>query len=457
MFDSLTEKLERTFKQLRSRGKLTEADIDEALKEIRIALLEADVHFQVVKDFCDAVRKHALGMTVLKSLNPGQMVIKFVYEELVRTMGEHVPLNLRNAPPVIIMVVGLQGAGKTTSCAKLARFLRDDYKRTPLLVSADVYRPAAIEQLKTLGKQLNLEVHPSSADENPVEIAKRAAAYAVKAGIDTLIIDTAGRLQIDEALMNELANIVEEVQPHEVLLVADAMTGQEAVNVAKGFDERLDIDGIILTKLDGDARGGAALSIRAATGKPIKFIGIGEKADALEAFHSDRMASRILGMGDVLTLIEKASRQVSIEDAKKLQKKIKKNDFTLEDFHSQLQTIKKMGSMGSLMQMIPGMGSAMKGMDEAAADKELQHIEAIILSMTPEERRDHSIMNGSRRKRIAKGSGTSVEEINRMLEQFEGMRKVMKQVTKLGPAALRGLGGLGNLGAMLGSQRPPKQ
>jgi signal recognition particle subunit SRP54 len=456
MFESLTSKLERTFKQLRNRGKLTEADIDAALEDIRMALLEADVNFEVTKDFCQGVKDKALGMKVLKQLNPGQMIIKFVHEELNREMGEHAPLNLRHAPPVIIMLVGLQGSGKTTSAAKLARHLRASLKRSPLLVSVDVYRPAAIEQLKTLGETLDVEVFASSATQDPVAIAQSAVEYARNSGLDTLIIDTAGRLQIDNELMDELAKIVQSVDPHEILLVADAMTGQEAVHVARGFDARLDLDGLILSKLDGDARGGAALSMRAVTGKPIKFIGIGEKLDALEPFHPDRMASRILGMGDVLTLIEKASQEVSVEDAKKLQKKLKKNEFSLEDFHSQLQNIKKMGSMGSLLQMVPGMGKAMQGFDEEAGERELRHIEAMILSMTPAERKDYTIINGSRRKRIARGSGTSVEDINRMLQQFTGMRKMMKNLTKLGPAGLRGMGGMGNLASMLGTSKMPR-
>lgn len=456
MFESLTSKLEHTFRQLRNRGKLTEADIDAALEDIRMALLEADVNFEVTKDFCQGVKQKALGMKVLKQLNPGQMIIKFVHEELNRKMGEHAPINLRHAPPVIIMLVGLQGSGKTTSAAKLARHLRASLKRSPLLVSVDVYRPAAIEQLKTLGDTLGIEVFASSAAQDPVAIAQSAVEYARNSGFDTLIIDTAGRLQIDNELMDELAKIVQSIDPHEILLVADAMTGQEAVNVARGFDARLDIDGLILSKLDGDARGGAALSMRAVTGKPIKFVGLGEKLDALEPFHPDRMASRILGMGDVLTLIEKASREVSVEDAKKLQKKLKKNEFSLEDFHSQLQSIKKMGSMGSLLQMVPGMSKAMQGFDEEVGERELRHIEAMILSMTPAERKDYTIINGSRRKRIARGSGTSVEDINRMLQKFAGMRKIMKNLTKLGPAGLRGMGGIGNLANMLGASRMPR-
>ena len=442
MFESLSSRLESTFRRLSGRGTLGEAEIDEAMGEIRVALLEADVNFKVVKEFCERVRSKALGAELKKSLTPGQTVVKYVYEELVRAMGQHAPLSLRHAPPVVIMLVGLQGSGKTTSCAKLAKYLRDDLKLRPLLVPADVYRPAAIEQLKTLGKALNIEVIDSSTDQDPVDIAKRAVAHARAASFDTVILDTAGRLQIDEEMMNELIEIVETVEPHEILLVADAMTGQEALNVAKGFDSRLDVDGIILTKLDGDARGGAALSMRSATEKPIKFIGVGEKTDALEPFHPERMASRILGMGDVLTLIEKASKTVNLEDAEKLHNKLKKDEFTLSDFHSQLQTIKSMGSMSSLLQMVPGMGKMAQGINEEVADREMKRVEAIILSMTPKERNDSSIINGSRRKRIAGGSGTSVEEVNRLLKQFDEMRHVMKKLTKMGPKAMRGLAGL---------------
>lgn len=452
MFEALSSKLDSTFKKLRGHTKLGDKEVDEALKEIRTALLEADVNFQVTKDFCAAVRSKALGKEVQKSLTPGQMVVKIVFDELVRAMGQPAKLGLNHAPPVIVMVVGLQGSGKTTSCGKLARYLKEEERRRPLLVSCDVYRPAAIEQLAILGKQLDIEVVTSASDEKPIDIVERARDYARNAGFDVLIVDTAGRLQIDAELMNELVEIVEHVEPQEVLLVADAMTGQEAVNVAKGFDECLDIDGLILTKLDGDARGGAALSMRAVTGKPIKFIGIGEKADALEPFYPDRLASRILGMGDVLTLIEKASKQVTFEDSKKLQKKLKKNEFSLEDFYSQLQTIKKMGSVGSLLQMIPGMAKAAKGLDEGVADREMKRVEAIILSMTPSERRDYQLIDGSRRKRIASGSGTSVEEVNKLLKQFSDMRKVMKSVSKMGPGALASLSGM-----MKGGMKPPAQ
>lgn len=439
MFESLSDKLESAFKFLRSRATVTEKDIDEALVTIRTALLEADVNLQVTKKFCESVRKKSLGSKVMKSLTPAETILKIVQEELVKAIGERGELNLRTAPPVVLMLVGLQGSGKTTSCAKLAKHLRDDHKRRPLLIPADVYRPAAIEQLKTLGRSLDISVFDSDPQEKPVDIAKKALKHASLAGFDVAIIDTAGRLQIDGKLMNELAEIVESVEPHEILLVADAMTGQESVNVAKGFDKVLDIDGIILSKLDGDARGGAALSMRAITNKPIKFVGIGEKLDALEPFYPERMVSRILGMGDMLSFIEKASKEVDLDDAKKLQKKIKKNQFSFEDFYQQLQTIRRMGSVSSIMQMIPGMNKAAGKVDDQAAEKELKHIEAIILSMTKEERQDHEILNGSRRKRIALGSGRSVEDVNRLVKQFGDMKKIMKRMSKINPSMLRGL------------------
>ncbi len=449
MFEALTDKLEHTFRRLKGRGKLSEADIDQALGEIRTALLEADVHFTVASEFCDKVKERASGMEVLRTLTPGQMVIKFVHEQLIEAFGKFETLDLRHAPPVIIMLVGLQGSGKTTTCGKLARYLRDELRRRPLLVSVDVYRPAAIEQLKILGKNLELTVFDTTPDDAPAEVSSRAIALAKNAGFDTVIIDTAGRLQIDDELMDELADIVEAVDPHEILLVCDAMTGQVAVDVAKGFDERLELDGLILTKLDGDARGGAALSMRTVTGKPIKFVGLGEKLDALEPFYPERLASRILGMGDVLSLIEKAAKQVSIEDTKKLQKKLKKNSLTLEDFLSQLQMVRKMGSMGSLMEMIPGGAKLARGMDEGLAEREFKRIEAIILSMTAAERKDDDLLNGSRRKRIAAGSGTSVEDVNRLMKQFGDMKRVMSKVAKLGPQALGRMGNLGNLTNML--------
>ena len=452
MFDSLSEKLEKTLNTLRGRGKLNEQDIDSALGEIRMALLEADVNLGVVKDFCAGVKKKALGKDVVKSLSPGQMVIKYVHDELVGAMGEHEKVNFRFAPPIVIMLVGLQGTGKTTSCGKLAKHMRDDLKRRPLLVPADVYRPAAIEQLKTLGDSLDVEVYESSVEQSPVDIAQKSYDYAKASGFDTVILDTAGRLQIDEKLMNELAEIVEAIEPHEILLTCDAMTGQEAVNVAKGFDELLEVDGIILTKLDGDARGGAALSMRAVTGKPIKFVGVGEKLEALEPFYPDRLASRILGMGDMLSFIEKATKEVDLKEAEKLQKKLKKNQFTLEDFYAQLQTIKKMGSLGSLVQMIPGGNKLAGKVDSENMEQDLKRVEAIILSMTIDERQNSDILNGSRRKRIAAGSGTSVEEVNMLMNQFKQMRKVMKKFNKMGG---KGMKGLGNIGSMLGGMKSP--
>ena len=449
MFESLTEKLELSFSRLRGRGKLKEADIDQVLKEIKAALIDADVNLEVIKQLLASVKEKAQGKELIKSLSPGQMVIKYVHEALLEAMGSFEPLNLKFAPPVVIMLVGLQGSGKTTTCGKLARYLRDELKRRPLLVPADVYRPAAIEQLKKLGKDLNIETLDVSSDEDPVEIAKRGEEYAKASALDTVIIDTAGRLEIDEELMNELAEIVESIDPHEILLVADAMTGQVAVNVAKGFDDQLDIDGLVLTKLDGDARGGAALSMRAVTNKPIKFIGVGEKLDALELFHPDRMAGRILGMGDVLTLIEKASKQIDQEEAKKLEKKIKKAKFDLEDFLSQLQTIKKMGSVGGMMKMMPGMGSLASKVDDEQVEGEMKKVEAIILSMTPKERSQPDLLDGSRRLRIAKGSGTSVEDINNLIKQFDGMRKMMKKFSKMDPKKMKNLASMaGKMGGM---------
>lgn len=458
MFNSLGEKLENIFNALKSKGSLTEKDIDSALADIRVALLDADVALSVVKSFCETIKQKSLGMKVLKSLNPGQMVIKFVHEELINILGKHEPLNLKFSPPVILVLVGLQGSGKTTSTVKLAKLLKDEYKKKPLLVSVDVYRPAAIEQLSILANNLDIAVFPSNKEENPKEIALRARKHAQSAGYDVLLIDTAGRLQIDTTLMNELIDIVEEIEPHEVLLVADAMTGQEAAKVAKTFNDSLEIDGLILTKLDGDSRGGAALSMRSITEKPIKFIGTGEKAEALEVFQPDRMASRILGMGDILTLIERASKQVTEADAKSLKKKFQKNQFTFDDFYKQLQSIKKMGSIGSLMQMIPGAGKIAGSIDSEKAEKELGKTEAIILSMTKEERINDELLNGSRKLRIAKGSGTSVEEVNKLIQQFSMMKKMMKNMSKLGPDALRGMAGnLTKMGGMGGAGKFPNR
>ena len=446
MFESLSDKLDLVFKKLRGQGVMTEENIKDALREVRLVLLEADVNFKVVKDFVERVRERAVGTQVMQSLSPGQQVIKIVHDELVSLMGgeESNGLDLAAKPPVSIMMVGLQGSGKTTSCGKLARHLKKE-RRRPLLVPADVYRPAAIEQLKTIGKQLSFEVFDSRADQDPVDICRNALDYAAKTGYDTVIFDTAGRHQIDDYLMNELERIKEAVDPREILFVADAMTGQEAVNVASGFDDRLGITGVVLTKLDGDAKGGAALSIRAVTGKPVKFVGVGEKMDALEVFHADRLVSRILGMGDVLTLIEKANETYDAKEAQRLQQKLKKNQFDLEDFKNQLQQVKKMGSLESIMGMIPGMSKMMKQVQGAQpGEKELKRIEAIIDSMTPSERANHTLINGSRRLRIAKGSGTTVQEVNQLLKRFTEAQKVVKQLQKLGPKGLlKGMGGLG--------------
>ncbi len=454
MFDFLHGKIDGALRKIRGRGVLTAADVEATMKEVRSALLEADVNFKVAKDFCARVTEKSIGEGVLKSLSPDQQIIKFVHEELTSTMGsEAAELNLRVAPPVVIMLVGLQGSGKTTTASKLARLLRDTYKRTPLLVPADVYRPAAIDQLKTLGAALQIPVFDSKPEDKPVDIVVRAKDFAAKNMCDAIIVDTAGRLQIDEALMDEVKTVAAVIAPHEILLVADAMTGQEAVNVAQGFDRVLNLTGLVLTKLDGDARGGAALSMRAVTGKPIKFVGIGEKSDALEQFHPERMASRILGMGDVLTLIEKATQNVTLEDTLDLQKKFKKDQFTLEDFLGQMRMIRKMGSISSLMSMIPGLNKLAKQVDPEKQEKEFKRLEAMILSMTPAERRNHEMINASRRRRIAKGSGTSVEDINKLIKQFVEMRKMMKQMMKLGPGALGGLmggKGLGGLGGLLG-------
>lgn len=446
MFETLSDKLDGLFKKLRGQGVMTEENIKEALREVRLVLLEADVNFRVVKDFVEKVRERSVGTQVLQSLSPGQQVIKIVQEELVDLMGggEDNSLDLAAKPPVALMMVGLQGSGKTTTCGKLARLLKGQ-RRRPLLVPADVYRPAAIEQLKTLGRQLSVETFDSRADQDPVDICREALRYAALNGFDTVILDTAGRLQIDEYLMNELVRIKEVAEPREILFVADAMTGQEAVNVATGFNERLDITGVVLTKLDGDAKGGAALSIRAVTGKPVKLVGIGEKLDALEVFHPDRLVSRILGMGDILTLVEKAQATFDATETERLQQKLKKSQFDLEDFKNQLQQIKKMGSLDSILGMIPGVGKAMKQMQGAQpSEKEFKRIEAIIDSMTPGERANHQIINGSRRLRIAKGSGTTVQEVNQLLKRFTEAQKVMKQLQKMGPKGLmRGMKGMG--------------
>ncbi len=445
MFDTLSDKLDSVFKKLRGHGRLTEQHIKETMREIRLVLLEADVNFRVVKSFIASVSERASGQDVLKSLTPAQQVIKVVREELADLMGEGEDnsLNLAVKPPVPLMLCGLQGAGKTTSCGKLALKLRRE-KRNPLLVPADVYRPAAIEQLKTLGRQINVDVFSSDISQSPVDICTKALEYAELNGFDTIILDTAGRLHIDSELMDELKQIVAKVKPQEILFVADAMTGQDAVTVAASFDEQLPLSGVILTKLDGDARGGAALSIRAVTGKPIKLVGMGEKLDALEQFHPDRMAQRILGMGDVLSLIEKAQAAVDEDDAAAMEKALRKDGFTLETFLEQMQMVKKMGSIDSILKMIPGAGKAMKqaqGMQ--LPENELKKIEAIIRSMTPKERTDHRILNGSRRLRIANGSGTRVQDVNQLLKRFVEAQKMMKKMQKMGPKGLKGMLGRG--------------
>lgn len=445
MFDTLSDKLDSVFKKLRGHGRLTEQHIKETMREIRLVLLEADVNFRVVKDFIAKVSERAASQDVLKSLTPAQQVIKVVREELAALMGEGEDnsLNLAVKPPVALMLCGLQGAGKTTTCGKLALKLRRE-KRNPLLVPADVYRPAAIAQLKILGRQINVEVFDSQPGQDPVDICSRALAYAELNGFDTIILDTAGRLHIDSELMGELQRIVDKVAPQEILFVADAMTGQDAVNVAASFDQQLPLTGVILTKLDGDARGGAALSIRAVTGKPIKLVGMGEKLDALEQFHPDRMAQRILGMGDILSLIEKAQGAVNADDAAAMEQKLRKGGFTLETFLEQMQMVKKMGSISSLMKMIPGAGKALKkaqGMQ--LPEDELKKVEAIIRSMTQKERLNHKILNGSRRLRIAKGSGTRVQDVNQLLKRFVEAQKMMKKMQKMGPKGLKGMLGQG--------------
>jgi signal recognition particle subunit SRP54 len=433
MFENLSSKLDAIFKRLKGHGKLTEQNITEALKEVRIVLLEADVNFKVVKDFIQSVEQRAIGQEVMASLTPAQQLIKIVKDELTSLMGDgEQKIHLSGTPPVPIMLVGLHGCGKTTTAAKLARYFQERKKR-PYLIPADVYRPAAIEQLQKLGEELKVDFYRPEASQTPLDICLKGRDFGLKGGYDLMLIDTAGRLHIDEALMLELREIKTNLNPKEVLLVADAMTGQDAVNIAKNFNERLGIDGIILTKMDGDARGGAALSIKSVTQKPIKFIGVGEKLDALEVFYPDRMASRILGMGDVLTLIEKAEAVFDEKKAKELEKKIRKDSFTLEDFRDQLQQVRKMGSLESILGMIPGLSKKMKGMGSLDFDeKELVRVEAIINSMTPKERTNYIIINGSRRLRIARGSGTNVQEVNQLLKRYAQARKMMKQFSKMG-------------------------
>ncbi|EOW3720025.1 signal recognition particle protein [Listeria monocytogenes] len=429
-FEGLAGRLQETMNKIRGKGKVNEADVKEMMREVRLALLEADVNFKVVKQFIKTVSERAVGADVMKSLTPGQQVIKIVQEELTSLMGgEESKIGTADRPPTVIMMVGLQGAGKTTTSGKLANLLRKKYNRKPLLVAADIYRPAAIKQLETLGKQLDMPVFSLGDQVSPVEIAKQAIAKAKEEHLDYVIIDTAGRLHIDETLMDELKKVKEIATPTEILLVVDSMTGQDAVNVAQSFNEQLEITGVVLTKLDGDTRGGAALSIRSVTGKPIKFIATGEKMEALETFHPDRMASRILGMGDVLSLIEKAQTDVDAEKMKAMEQKMKDNSMTLDDFLDQLQQVKQMGPLDELLKMMPG-ANKMKGLDNMNVDdKQLGHIEAIIKSMTKNEKDNPDIINASRRKRIARGSGRPVQEINRLLKQFAEMKKMMKQMT----------------------------
>ena len=431
MFDSLSSKIDRAVKTLKGQGKITEINVATTVKEIRRALIDADVNYKVAKEVTDSIKEKALGRDVLIAVSPGQLLTKIVAEELTELMGQsNVPINTQGNPN-IILISGLQGSGKTTFSGKLANMFKKQ-GNTVLLAACDVYRPAAIDQLKVLGEQVGVEVYTEPENKNPVEIANNAVKYAKSNGKKTLIIDTAGRLAVDEQMMAEIAQLKKTLNPQETLFVVDAMTGQDAVNTAKAFNDRLDFDGVVLTKLDGDTRGGAALSIRKQVEKPIKFISTGEKMDAIDLFHPDRMANRILGMGDVISLVERAQQNFDQEEARKLNKKIKKNQFGFDDFLSQMEQIKKMGSMKDLLGMIPGMGKALKDVD--IDDDSLKPIEAIIKSMTPQERSNPDIINGSRRQRIANGSGTSVQEVNQLLKQFQQMRKMMKTMNKMGGA-----------------------
>jgi signal recognition particle subunit SRP54 len=438
MFENLQNKLNAVFDKLAARGKLTEQDVDAALREVRLALLEADVNYKVVKDLVGRVRERAIGAEVMRSLTPAQQVVKIVHEELLRTLGEPSKLDLSGSAPHVVMLVGLQGSGKTTMAAKLALSLRKSNRRS-LLVAADTYRPAAVTQLEVLGKQLDIPVHSEGTKTPPPEIVRHALQRAREAAYDIVILDTAGRLQISDDMMAELEEIKALVRPQEVLLVADAMTGQEAVNVARGFNERVGLTGLVLTKVDGDARGGAAISMREVTGVPIKYLGVGEKLDALEPFHPDRLATRILGMGDMLSLIERAGETVDRAEAERMSRKLVKGEFNLEDFQNQLQQIKKMGPIGQLLDMIPGMGRVTKDIAPDVTDKQMQRIEAIINSMTRDERYDPRILNGSRKRRVARGSGTSVQEVNELLGEFRQMQRLMKQLGSGGHGSRGGL------------------
>jgi signal recognition particle subunit SRP54 len=427
MFENLSDRLERSFKILKGEGKITEINVAETLKDVRRALLDADVNYKVAKTFTDTVKQKALGMNVLTAVKPGQLMVKLVHDELAELMGgESVGLNLNGRPSVILMS-GLQGSGKTTFSGKLANMLKNKHRKTPLLVACDVYRPAAIEQLKVVGSQVNVPVYSEPGNMDVVEIAQNAIKEAKAKGLDVVIVDTAGRLAVDEEMMNEIYTLKNSLHPDETLFVVDAMTGQDAVNTAKEFNDRLDFDGVVLTKLDGDTRGGAAISIRTVVSKPIKFVGTGEKMEAIDAFHPSRMADRILGMGDIVSLVERAQEQFDEEEARRLQKKIQKNKFDFNDFLGQIQQIKKMGNIKDLASMIPGVGKAIKDID--IDDNAFKGIEAIILSMTPKERTNPEILNTSRRARIAKGSGTNVQDVNRLIKQFDQTRKMMKMVT----------------------------
>jgi signal recognition particle subunit SRP54 len=427
MFENLSDKLERSFKLLKGEGKITEINVAETLKDVRKALLDADVNYKVAKTFTDTVKEKAMGQNVLTAVKPGELMVKIVHDELTRLMGgETAELNLKSTPSIILMS-GLQGSGKTTFSGKLAKMLKEKKNKKPLLVADDIYRPAAIEQLKVLGEQIGIPVYSEIENKNPVQIAQNAIKHAIQFGYDVVIIDTAGRLAVDEQMMNEIAAIKSAVKPDEVLFVVDSMTGQDAVNTAKEFNDRLDFQGVILTKLDGDTRGGAALSIRTVVSKPIKFVGTGEKMEAIDVFHPTRMADRILGMGDIVSLVEKAQEQYDEEESRRLQKKIAKNQFDFNDFISQIHQIKKMGNLKDLASMIPGVGKMMKDID--IDDDAFKSIEAIIYSMTPTERTNPAILNGSRRARIAKGSGTSATEVNQLLKQFDETRKMMRMMT----------------------------
>jgi signal recognition particle subunit SRP54 len=427
MFENLSDKLDRAFKTLKGQGHITEINVAETLKDVRKALLDADVSYKVAKTFTDTVKEKALGQHVLTAVSPGQLMVKIVHDELAALMGsEQVEINLKGNPAVIL-IAGLQGSGKTTFSAKLANYLKTKKNRKVLLVAGDVYRPAAIEQLKVLGEQIGVKVFTIDDDKNPVNIARKAIAHAKEYDINTVIIDTAGRLAIDEQMMNEIAAVKQAVNPHETLFVVDAMTGQDAVNTAKAFNDRLNYDGVVLTKLDGDTRGGAALTIRSVVDKPVKFVGLGEKMDAIDVFYPSRMADRILGMGDIVSLVERAQEQFDEEDAKRLQQKLAKDQFNFNDFISQIKQIKKMGNVKDLLGMIPGMGKALKDVD--IDENAFKGIEAIISSMTPYERENPAVLNGNRRKRIALGSGTEIAEVNRLIKQFEDTRKMMKLVS----------------------------